>query len=550
MYFKKEKTYLTASYVRLSREDGDKAESDSIHNQRDLIRDFVKKHADLKLVEEYIDDGYSGTNFDRPAFMRMIEDAKKKKVDCIIVKDLSRLGRNYIETGKYLEKIFPFMGIRFIAVNDHYDSANEESDADHIIIPFKNLINDAYCKDISIKIRSQLDVKRKNGKFIGSFAGYGYLKDPKDKNHLVVDKYAAQIVQLVFRLKLDGMSSQRIADQLTEMGTLPPLEYKRMRGMNFNSGFRSGTNPKWSVAAVNRILHNELYTGSMVQGKRRKISYKVKQSRAVDEADWIRVAGTHEAIIPVEVFDQVQRVMRMDTRTAPTAEKVYLFSGFLRCGDCGQNMVKRCSTKDGKKYHYYHCSTYKSGSGCTAHLVSEQHLTDIVLNAIRKQVEVLVRAEEVLEQIHLLPQERFGVKEVRTQLSALEAEAGRYQELKTRLYQDMQDGVVDRGEFKAINERFTQKIRAAQEAQRKLEVKLDNLLKEETEIQPWLEEFKNCRNIQHLERKILILLIDHIDVYGKDKIEIHFRFEDEIRQMIQNLEYYEAHKFQNGKVRV
>lgn len=550
MYFKKEKAYLIASYVRLSREDGDKVESDSIHNQRELICDFVKKHDDLKLVEEYIDDGYSGTNFDRPAFMRMIEDAKRKKIDCIIVKDLSRLGRNYIETGKYIEKIFPFMGIRFIAINDHYDSADEESDADHIIIPFKNLINDAYCKDISIKIRSQLDVKRKSGKFIGSFAGYGYLKDPKDKNHLVVDEYAAQIVQMVFRLKLDGVSSQRITEKLTEMGALPPLEYKRMLGMNFNSGFRSGSNPKWSVVAVNRILRNELYTGNMVQGKRKKISYKVKQSRAVNEADWIRVAGTHEAIIPTEEFDQVQRVMLMDTRTAPDAEKIYLFSGFLRCGDCGQNMVKRCTTKDGKKYHYYHCSTYKSGNGCTAHLISEKHLTDIVLEAIRKQVEVLVRAEAVLGQIQLLPQERFGVKEVKAQIATLSAEVERYQELKTRLYQDMQDGVVDRGEFKAINERFTEKIRSAQQAQNKLEVKLENLLKTETELQPWLEEFKSYRNIQHLERKVLVLLIDHIDVYGKDRIEIHFQFEDEIQQMIQNLEYYEAHKFQNGKVSV
>lgn len=320
--------------------------------------------------------------------------------------------------------------------------------------------------------------------------------------------------------------------------------------MNFNSGFRSGSNPQWSVVTINRILRNELYTGSMVQGKRKKISYKVKQSRAVKEADWIRVAGTHEAIIPVEVFDQVQRVMLMDTRTAPTAEKVYLFSGFLRCGDCGQNMVKRCSSKDGKKYHYYHCSTYKNGHGCTAHLVSEKHLTDIVLNAIRKQVEVLVRAEAVLEQVQLIPQERFGVKEIKTQLSALEAESERYRELKTRLYQDMQDGIVDRNEFKAINERFTQKIRTAQESQHKLEVKLENLLKQETEIQPWIEEFKNYRNIQQLERKILILLIDHIDVYGKDRIEIHFQFEDEIQQMIQKLEYYESHKSQNGQVRL
>lgn len=542
MYFKKQKTYLAASYLRLSREDGDKAESDSIQNQRELIREFLKGKTDIRSVEEYIDDGYSGTSFDRPAFSQMIEDAKKKKIDCIIVKDLSRLGRNYIETGKYIEKIFPFMGIRFIAVNDHYDSANEESDADHIIIPFKNLINDAYCRDISIKIRSQLDVKRKNGKFIGSFAGYGYLKDPKDKNHLIIDEYAAEVVRLIYSLKLDGMSSGRIAEKLTEMGALPPLEYKRMLGMNFNSGFRSGPNQKWSVVAINRILKNELYTGMMVQGKRKKINYKVKQSRDVNEADWIRVADTHEAIIPAEMFQRVQQVLLMDTRTSPAEDTVYLFSGFLCCGDCRQNMVKRCTTKGGRKYHYYHCSTYKSGNGCNAHLVSEKKLTEIVLEAIRKQVELLVKAETVLEQIELLPKERYGVKGVQKQINTLAAEIERYQELKTRLYQDMQDGVIGRDEFKEINERFTQKINAAKDSRRRLEAKLEALLKEEAELQPWIEEFKTYRNIEHLERKIVISLIDHIDVYGKDKLEIHFRFEDEIRELFKSLEYYEAQK--------
>lgn len=188
MYFN-QKSILAADYLRLSREDGDKLESDSIRNQRSLINDFVKQHKEIQLVEEYIDDGYSGTNFDRPAFQRMLEDVKRKKINCIIVKDLSRLGRNYIETGRYLEKIFPFMGVRFIAITDHYDSAAGSDDADQIIVPFKNLINDAYCRDISIKIRSQLDVKRKNGQFIGNFAAYGYLKDPEDKNHLIVDEY-------------------------------------------------------------------------------------------------------------------------------------------------------------------------------------------------------------------------------------------------------------------------------------------------------------------------------------------------------------------------
>ena len=295
MYFN-QKSILAADYLRLSREDGDKLESDSIRNQRSLINDFVKQHKEIQLVEEYIDDGYSGTNFDRPAFQRMLEDVKRKKINCIIVKDLSRLGRNYIETGRYLEKIFPFMGVRFIAITDHYDSATGSDDADQIIVPFKNLINDAYCRDISIKIRSQLDVKRKNGQFIGNFAAYGYLKDPEDKNHLIVDEYAADIVRLIFNLKIDGYSSQRIAAQLNKMGVLPPLEYKRSRGMNYNSGFRSGSDPKWAVTSINRILQNELYIGTMVQGKNRKINYKVKKSSPIARENWIRVEELYEYI--------------------------------------------------------------------------------------------------------------------------------------------------------------------------------------------------------------------------------------------------------------
>ena len=297
MYFSKN-SILAADYLRLSKDDGDKAESDSIRNQRNLITGFVEQHKEIRLVDEYIDDGYSGTNFERPAFQRMLEDAKKNRINCIIVKDLSRLGRNYIETGRYLEKIFPLLGVRFIAINDHYDSADEANDSDQIIVPFKNLINDAYCRDISIKIRSQLDVKRKNGQFIGSFAGYGYLKDRDNRNHLIVDEYAAEIVKVIFKMKIDGFSSQRIAAKLNGMGVHPPMEYKRLCGMKYNSGFRSGSDPKWGVTSVNRILRNEVYTGTMVQGKTRKINYKVKQSCPIEEENWIKVENTHEAIIP------------------------------------------------------------------------------------------------------------------------------------------------------------------------------------------------------------------------------------------------------------
>ena len=239
--------------------------------------------------------------------------------------DLSRFGRNYIETGRYLERIFPFMGVRFIAINDHYDSAEENDDKGRILIPFNNLINDTYCRDISMRVRSHLDVKRKEGQFIGSFAGYGYQKDPKDKNHLIIDEYAAGIVQEIFKLKLNGMSAQHIANHLNELGVLPPNEYKRASGFNYTCGFRAGLNQKWTVVSVNRILKNESYTGTLIQGKRRKINYKIKKSQDVGTENWIRVEGTHDAIISRGEFQQVQQLMELDSHTVAAQTFTHLF---------------------------------------------------------------------------------------------------------------------------------------------------------------------------------------------------------------------------------
>lgn len=350
MFFQENGQYRCAAYLRLSRSDGDQQESNSIKNQRALLNDYLGKHPELHKVDEYVDDGYSGTNFERPDFKRMMQDIENRKINCIIVKDLSRFGRNYIETGRYLERIFPFMGVRFIAINDHYDSAEENDDKGRILIPFNNLINDTYCRDISMRVRSHLDVKRKEGQFIGSFAGYGYQKDPKDKNHLIIDEYAAGIVQEIFKLKLNGMSAQHIANHLNELGVLPPNEYKRASGFNYTCGFRAGLNQKWTVVSVNRILKNESYTGTLIQGKRRKINYKIKKSQDVGTENWIRVEGTHDAIISRGEFQQVQQLMELDTRTSPSQKTVYPLSGFLRCADCGQNMIRRTVTKKGKKY--------------------------------------------------------------------------------------------------------------------------------------------------------------------------------------------------------
>lgn len=534
----KQKKFSVAVYLRLSREDGDKTESDSIANQRLLIENYLSDKPSLQFFREYVDDGYTGSNFERPGFIKMMEDIKRQKVNCIIVKDLSRFGRNYIEVGRYIEKKFPAMGIRFIAINDQYDNAKESGDAEQIIVPFKNLINDAYCRDISIKVRSQLDVKRKNGKFIGSFAAYGYLKDPKDKNHLIVDEYAAEIVQLIFNLKLDGFSALAIAEELNKMGVLPPMEYKRLLGYNYNSGFRTSTTPSWGAKSVIRILENELYTGVMVQGKNQKINYKVKKSRAVSSEQWIRVQDTHEAIIPRTYFDRVQEIMRLDTRTAPSEKNVYPLSGLVRCGDCEQNMVRRSTAKKNKVYYYLHCSSYRNGEGCTSHIISEEKLMCAVITFVKTQLALLVEADKILQHITELPKEQYGVKALNTQIGELNREIERYCDLKERLYQDMVAEVIDKEEYAEYNQRFSLKMEETKKAKTALEEKRERLLSTDIHLRPWMEDFKRISTLETLGRKEMVMLINRVLVFSKDRIEIHLNFEDEIYEFIERAEQY------------
>ena len=258
--------YNADIYLRLSDDDGDKPESNSIKNQREFITEFLKSMPEIRIHAERKDDGFSGVDFFRPGIQEVLQDVRSGAVNCVVVKDLSRLGRNYIETGKVLQE-FADHGVRFIAINDGYDTANAQGQASTILLPIKNLMNDSYSRDISVKIRSHLEVKKRKGQFVGAFAAYGYLKSPDDKNQLVVDDYAAEVVRDIFRWKLEGMSQQGIADRLNADGVLSPSEYKRSLGMKYISGFKSNPQAKWSAVAVGRILKNPLYIGVMVQGK-------------------------------------------------------------------------------------------------------------------------------------------------------------------------------------------------------------------------------------------------------------------------------------------
>ena len=424
------------------------------------------------------------------------------------------------------------MGVRFISILDNYDSYGEGGDADQIIVPFKNLINDSYCRDISMKIRSQLAVKRRNGKYIGSFACYGYLKDPEDKNHLVVDEVAAEVIRQIFRMKLDGYNLQRISDALNEMGVLTPADYKRSIGMNYDCGFKSGSNSKWSPVNVSRVLKNEILTGTMVQGIHRKINYKVKQSRNVASEDWIRVENTHEPIISRADFDEVQRLFELDTRTAPGNDTVELFSGIVICGDCGQNMIRRTSKRNGKSITYLHCSTYKNGNGCSSHLIRYDALEAAVLESIQKQISLLVEAEQVLKRLDKISEDQGGVKIVDNQLETMEKEVARYMDFKSKAYMDMLDGVIDKDEFQEISRRFTGKIEEAKKKQEELQKKRYRMIHNKSHTAPWMQDLKKYHNIQELSRRMLTSIVERIVIYDKTNIQIVFRYGEEMEEML------------------
>ncbi|SFR80514.1 recombinase family protein [Anaeromicropila populeti] len=373
--------FIAAAYIRLSRED---EESSSIENQKAFIQEFVKQNLDIRLMKEKVDDGFSGVNFQRPAFQEMLEEAKRGEINCIIVKDLSRFGRNYIEVGNYLERIFPLLGIRFIAITDQYDSENRSGRSDYFLLPVKNLINDSYSRDISIKVRSQLEAMRRRGEFTGAFAVYGYCKDPENKNQLVKDPYAATIVKKIFEWKLIGMNQQEISERLNQMKILSPLQYKKAMGLKFESGFCQGTQGKWTVTAVNRILKNEVYIGTMVQGRVTTPNYKVKVRTMIEEKDWIKVKNRHEPVVGEAVFRKVNKMLEKDTRTAPKEKKLYLFAGMLFCRDCRQSMVRKTTVYQERRYVYYVCSSYRGGNCKSNHKIREDVLEKTVLLVIRQ----------------------------------------------------------------------------------------------------------------------------------------------------------------------
>lgn len=533
--------YLSGAYLRLSHSDavtfeGEVAvgseflQSNSIANQKEYIEDFVRNRPEIEIVDFYIDDGYSGVNFDRPDFQRMLQDIKEKKINCVIVKDLSRFGRNYIEVGKYIERLFPLLGVRFIAINDNYDSEDDTSAANNIIVPFKNLINDAYCRDISVKIRSHLEVKRKRGEFIGAFTVYGYMRGT-DKNKLIVDPYAAGIVKEIFGMKMDGMSQQAIADELNRLGVLSPAEYKKEQGSGYKAMFQTHSKAKWSAMAVMRILTNETYMGTLTQGKESTPNYKVKVRRKKPQEDWIRVENAHEAIISRADFEIISDILQKDTRVSAGKSAVSLYSGFLVCADCGCSMVRKKTRNGSMEYVYYICSGNKKNKAvCSNHRISESALNLAVIKTLQFHLKYLTDLQESIRYIRETSRHSEKIERLILQSEKRKEEIEKHRRLKLECYEDYKNGVITQDEYRLFKQELENRIEETQKAVDELSMKKRLLLDGRYEKESWLEDLLTDRDFE-MERSILVRFISQIYVYENHRIEIIFRYQDEIRQL-------------------
>ena len=525
--------YYAIAYYRLSREDRGKNESDSSANQRMLVSAYLKNHPNIQLVTEAQDDGYTGTNFDRPGFRVVMEAIREKKVNCVIVKDLSRLGREYIEMGKYLEMIFPSFGIRFIAINDDVDS-EKENDSDDIIIPVKNIMNESYCRKISKELRKQFRTQRENGEYMGAFVSYGYLKSVEDKHKIVIDEYAAEVVNGIFVLKMKGYSQDSIAEFLNKEQILPPAEYKKSIGINYKSGFsRSGT-AKWTAKTITRILTNPIYVGVLEQGKRGTPNYKVKEMRYRDKEDWVVVKEKHEPIIDELIFMIVQQILQRDTRRTPSSDNVQPLSGVVVCGDCNRNMCIKYVTSGKKKFYYYVCRNFKYEKSCTSHNFEKTKLETIVLNAINQQINLTVELRDLLEKVGMNNLVNLRVRKLDLLIAKKNQELDGYRDYRMNLYEALNDGLIEKEEYHRMRGKYNSLISEGEAVLEKLYIEREAELSGSTDNTSWIQAFIDYEGSTELTRELVVTLIDKIYIFEDKRVKIDFNYRNEF-QYYQNL---------------
>ena len=535
-----EVAYTAVGYARLSvLETRDRKDSEALQNQKAHIREYIQGQKDLKLLSIFEDNGETGTNFRRPGFEAMMEAVCAGKANCIVVKDLSRFGRDYIEAGHYLDHVFPSMGVRFISIGDGYDSADATT-ADCLVVALKNLMNQVYSKDISRKSGSILREKIKRGEFIGGYASYGYIKDPEDKHRIIVDPEAAEVVKSIFQKKLEGASNASITRWLNDSGILSPCCYRYQKGILIDQRYAQ---PKpWGIETVKKILRSQVYLGHMVQGCRRSEFYAGIPDRLLPKSEWTIVENTHEAIISQADFDTVQALCETKSREYHARLGKYdhlgksenILKGLVYCGDCGRPMVRYKQVVKGKKvtYHYM-CPNYAAmldKSGCAYKFLREDILLDTLSQLIGKEIEQAVDAVQLAKRLSAGTEGQIAARA--TELRRLNLELERVQSRKKSAMQDFLAGTLIWSEHERLKSCFAEEIEQLNEQITTLRTEQRCQSETLTVDNPWLRAFSGLRLPDHLTKELTQALIQRITIYVDDKIEVVFKYRDEREQLL------------------
>lgn len=523
--------FYVALYMRLSREDGDKDESDSIANQRKLLSSYVDKNDDFIIQSEFADDGYSGTNFNRPDFQKMIADIEIGKINCVIVKDLSRFGRDYIKTGYYLEEYFIDKNIRFIAINDNIDSFIRDYD---MLMPVKNVFNAQYARDISQKVQSSFKVKQNSGEFIGAFPSYGYKKSSHDRHKLVIDEYAASIIRRIFDLYLSGFGKMKIARILNDENILCPASYKTVNGDKYVNSNRLPKTDYWTYSSIQKILNNEMYIGNMVQGKtKRRMKGK---ARPASRDEWIIVKGTHEPIIDHNTFEKVQTLLSKDTKQLSLSENVSIFAGFIRCGDCDRAMAKK------KKYkkisssidtYIYQCGSYAryGKKYCSSHYIEHDVLEKVILADLKAIIESVKNLKELIEEMQKSIPLRSDILDV--EKKKMEYEIEKVKKLKCELYEDYKEGLFSKSDYLTFRQNYEDKETRFLKQLKAIINKSREGLSVDVFKSKWIQYLLQVKSVEKLDRDIIIDMIDVIYIYEENKIKIIYNFSNELKDIFE-----------------
>lgn len=509
--------YNVGLYIRLSREDGDKHESESITNQKSLLLQYTKEN-NLRVYDIYIDDGFSGTNFDRPAFKRLISDIESKKINMVITKDMSRLGRDYIGTGELVEKYFPSKEVRYISVTDNIDTYLDSSNND--IAPFKAIMNDMYAKDISKKIKSSLKAKQKEGKWVGGRTPFGYDKDPDNKNHLVVNTEQASIVKRIFDLSIDGLSYFKIAKKLTEENVKTPAQYYSFEWKN-HYDLKYG---QWHSKTIQDILTNRIYTGDLVQNKRNKVNYKIKKVVKNNPSDYIVVENTHEAIIDKDTFNEVQSKLPKNVGRCEKKE-IHLLDGLLYCGDCGHRIsVTPRRKKDNRCYticNYYR--SYMKKTLCTTHSNNYDKLEKIIINSLKEECLRYINKKTIKEVVMNNINKKDEVSTLKD-IKMLEEEVKRINDNLDNIYLDKLNNKITIEQFDRLTAKLNNELKIKKDKLVELNYEKNN--QENTNINNQeIEEYINkFLSMDEPSRELIVNLIDRIEIYEDKTINVKVTF--------------------------